>query len=343
MTVLRGWRRLGAGVCAAGVVLAGCGQSDPEGHVAGDRSPLAEFFGWEDSFGRGGNWEFREYTEEQRQQHHQVEELVAGCMQDAGFEYHPEPFWGDVDPDAQITDAMRERWELQQSDPEAFAKQYGYGITTIDEDLTVEEESDLSGDPNGAYRESLSEPAQEAYDEALHGDWESADENRGCRYQADVEVYGTEPGEWSPVWLEIHQLESRILNDPRLVEVAQRWSGCMASAGYPGLEGGLGVARREVSDRLHELYGYDIRPWEDSADIEEGDVDESEPVEPDPAELAALREFELDIAWADYECRQELDVDLVEREVRHEHEEQFIEDHRDLLEAYRDFLEETFG
>jgi hypothetical protein len=289
-------------------------------------------------------------------------------MTEAGFEYTPEPFYGDRD-DAYV-DPHADVWQLQQDDPEAFAREYGYGFTTIDYGAEATETPDSTDDPNAAYREGLSTAAQEEYDKALWGDWEAYEEELeesgedpeavrgiepgGCSDEAFKEVYGDgsegDEGQFEELFEEWDALYQRIESDPRMEDATQAWIGCMAAAGHPDLEDLYG-GQNEVSERQSELYGWDdegVLP----APIEEGEaegeaVEESpapiETVEPDPAELEELRQFERDIAVADYTCRQEHDIDDAERDVRYEHEEQFIEDNREQLEAYRDWSNEQGG
>ena len=139
------------------------------------------------------------------------------------------------------------------------------------------------------------------------------------------------------------KLYDRIENDPRLVEAVQAWSDCMADAGYPDLED-LYAGENLVYQRQSEAYGWDDDPEalpvpeDPEAEPEEWTVPEL-----DPQVKAELREFELKVAWADYECQQEHDVERIQREVQHAHEEQFIEDHRADLEAYRDWMNQREG
>jgi hypothetical protein len=360
MTRARGWRLLTAAVGVAFLTLTGCGDDGPTDDPEEPEydGPLAEFMGWENT----GLGEEQEFTEEERQQHYEIQDLIVACMSEAGFEYTPEPFYGDREEEFQ--DPNEEVWRLQEEDPEAFAREYGYGFTTVDYDLEGIETADPNGDPNGAYRESLSPAAQEEYDKALWGDWEAYEEELeeageegeveepepgGCSDEAYKEVYGDpdegDESQFEELFKEFDSLYQRIENDPRMEFATQAWIECMTVAGYPDLED-LHSGQNEVSERQSELYG-----WDDEGvlpePIEEGDGEATEEtptpietVEPDPAELEELRQFERDIAVADYTCRQEHDIDDVERDVRYEHEEQFIEDNREQLEAYRDWSNE---
>lgn len=355
----RGWRRsVGAFALTAVLVLAGCGDGGSDGGGSSDHGPLAAFFGWDD-VGLSGDYEF---TEEDRQRHYQVQEYIVTCMAELGFEYYPEPFWGDQEGHGRIADdPYQEAWALQQEDPEAFAKQYGYAITTIEYDFGDDgfDEWDPSDDPNWAYRESLSPAAQQEYERALWGEWpEEWDDGEpmeidmsvigGCQNVAYDQAYGMgedweeEQARFETLWQEWETLYQRIENDPRLSEVMQGWRSCMADAGHPGLTERWD-GQELVHERQREVYRWDVYeepPHFDDPEEEREYWESFEPYEPAADEVAELRAYELEVAWDDYTCRQEFDLEAVEREVRFELEEEFIEDHRPLLEEYRDFLNE---
>lgn len=355
----RGGRLFGAVFCSGLLVLAGCGGDGDSPENSDARSPLAEFMGWDTDPSRSSR---DEPTEEERQQHYQVQEYVVECMADLGFEYFPEPFWGDQESHPS-EGAWEEAYQLQEDDPEAFAQQYGYGYTTIsfdDESRSEEEELDPEKYPNEAYRESLSASAQEEYEKALWGDWGDFDESGetveevtpeeagGCHNEATNEVYGWDEDDGSQfesLWEAWDELYQQIEDDPKVVEVTRDWVQCMADAGYTGLET-LQDGEDQVFQRQDEIYGWseDVSPTLDpeqaEADVDEAGGRADEFPEPDPAELEALREFELAIAWADFECKRDNDVERIRREVEYAHEERFIEENRADLEAYRDWHNE---
>ena len=88
--------------------------------------PLAELMGWQG-----------ESPEESRRKQLEVEDLVATCMREEGWEYIP------VDYAAQYPE-QDESIELQQ-DPEAFGEKYGYGVVYNYEQW---EEPSLLGEEN---------------------------------------------------------------------------------------------------------------------------------------------------------------------------------------------------
>jgi hypothetical protein len=313
MTRRPGWRLAGAALLVA-LAAAGCGDDGEEDSAdTGSDGPLAEFFGWAET----GPGDGPRFSEQERQQHYQIQDLIVACMSEAGFEYTPEQFYGDreeiaEDPNAGI-------WRLQEDDPARFAREYGYGFTTIDLESQAPPTPGAADDPNLAYRESLPPAAQQEYDRALWGG--EAGETGGCQNQAYEQVYGDRTdGErrFDALVEEWDTLYQRIESDPRLDAARQAWSGCMAGAGYPDLTS-LHDGQDQVSQRQSELS-------RDGAQ--------------DPAAVEELRQFERDIAVADHTCRQDHDVDGIERTVRFEHEARFIEEHRADLEAYRDWLNE---
>lgn len=346
---------LGASVA---LVLAGCGGDDSGSTDAADDSPLAEFFGEgviEFSPGGGMGMSFGgsgdvEIPDEELERMREVEDLVAECMVEEGFEYtanvvNPEEF---VSP-----------WqEAQELPPDEFAEQYGYGISTMH---YSEIEENLPENPNQEYRESLSPEAVEAYERALYGDMTSWDpeegpppvEERGCRGKADAEVYGdrmAEMEEQASPWTEfeglmedVSSLSGRIRNDPRLQEAGQAWLGCMADAGYPDFQQ-VGDAEQSVHQRMGELEGWNMEPSPaPSADSSDGAAEESitrEPPEIDPEELAEVQEYELELAVADRECMAEHYDDVFE-EVSYEFQEEFVAEHRAELERFQDWAEEN--
>jgi hypothetical protein len=278
----------------------------------------------------------------------QVEDLVAACMADQGFEYVPR------DPSEWNSSEFDEAYALP---PQEFAERYGYGVTTFD---FTDQDEDGSPDPNTAIRDGLSPEAQEAYDQALWGDiagamsvvagTDDADgevvalDDHGCYGEASAEVYGEpESGgivsfdEFNDLFTDLHALDQRIHADPRLDEPRQAWVDCMADAGLTDFER-PGDAREAVFALMGELYGFgDVEAAEDSAvslDMGANEID--------PEKLAEARDFELEVATADFHCQEAHWKDAF-RSVQHELESEFVDQHRAELEAYRDQLAEHGG
>ncbi len=327
-----------------------------------DDSPLAEYMGpnavsFEGggmSISSGGSGEIEEYepTEEDLQNQREFENLVQQCMEDQGFEYVPFVV-GASDWEGPFEDAFA-------LPPDEFAAQYGYGISTLH--LA---ESDFPEDPNEEIRKSLSPQAQAEYERALYGSWQEEEisegeqwtppppEDRGCYEKASAEIWGDPYDEESEsrfrdpheefegLMEDLWSLQERFMSDPRIEEPTQNWRDCMAEAGHPFDE--LGEPEQEVWRRMDELQGWD-QYMEAEVDAEgEGDMATAVPFEPqeiDPADLEELQEYELAVARADFRCKEEHYNEVAEQ-VQRELEEQFVEEHREELERYRDWMAEN--
>lgn len=321
-----GWRRLGIGACTVALVLGGCAGDD--GAEPPETSPLAEILGWGMVSDQGAG--APEVTDVEIRRQQRVEELIAGCMADDGFEYVPVP------PDERMSGPFDEAYAL---DPADFAERYGYGVTTLSATEPV-----APTDPNQQILENLSAQRRQAYLQALWGEAvptdpdaadPDADQDRdgarpspggdqGCHGWANGQVYGDEDtggmaaghARFEELLSELELLWERIENDPRLADTDQRWVECMTEAGYPGFDRPH-AARQSVFDEYAALRG--AGP------------------EPAPDALASLRDFELALAPVDHACREE-HIDGPRRLVAYELEGRFVDQHRTQLEAYRDWL-----
>lgn len=284
-------------------------------------SPLDELLGF-------GVEQSAEERAEGDQLQRQVEQLIADCMSAQGFEY--------IAVDWSTIEASSGPWDLPADE---FARQYGYGITTIDR-----LESSTS-DPNAAIVEAMTVPQKQAYYQALYGDTLSVDETgdlvkpqldaleaaaapdtESCSAKASAEVFGEAEGgaagaendAFAPLQQEMSALYERIENDARVVGARTAWSDCMADAGYPGYTD-IYDASTDVSDRATEVLG-----------------ERMDPAAADPAALQELRTYEIAVATADLACR--VDYDAAHREAQTELEQAFIDDNRAELEQYRDAI-----
>ncbi|WP_053206372.1 hypothetical protein [Jiangella muralis] len=376
MTNWRAQARLLAYACVAGLVLTGCGddgggQNDGgNGDTAGqsgdgeELSPLEQYLGKDSGLTGDGamaiSFSAADMGEEERQQMRQVEELVATCMEEAGFEYIP------VDPgsDEGSDDPFADAYALP---PDEFARKYGYGMTTLMDTGTAPETEDA--DPNAAIRDGLSETALDAYNRALFGEAVemsgdggavaiapgeegelAAPEDQGCYGTASAEVYGDDGGlmggmdmsEFDGLFEDLEALRQRVASDPRMVEATEAWAACMAEAGYSEFDT-TGQPEETVMNRMTELYGWD----EESPTEAPSDEDVDDPgvtvgggeADVDEAALAELQEYEIAVATADYDCGQQ-EYAEVQKDVAWGFEEEFVDQHEAELERYRDAMAE---
>ncbi|TDC53789.1 hypothetical protein E1212_04710 [Jiangella ureilytica] len=312
MTNWRARARLLAFACVAGLAVSGCGGDSDAGGNDGttdggatgrasddgeELSPLEEYMGENSGFAGGGRMSVAisagDLSEEDRQRMRQVEELVATCMEEAGFEYVPvDPFGGETKDDP-FADAFA-------LPPDEFAREYGYGMTTL---MDPGREDEEVADPNQEIRDGLSEGALEAYNQALWGDMVQVSgdgnavavkpmpgetgppeiENQGCHGEARSEVYGDDGGrmmgpdmsEFDGLFEDLEALRRRIESDPRVIEVTEAWAGCMAEAGYSDVEA-VDDPENTVMERMSELYGWDDLPAADDEADDQADEESDE-------------------------------------------------------------------
>lgn len=292
------------------------------GDLTYEDSPLAEAFSGMDAF--AGQSE-EEMQAEYAQQEMRVQELTAECMAEQGFEYIP------VDPASYGGVSFSEDEEF---DPESedYISQYGYGITTYDEEMAEEiPEEDIPEDPNMEIVDAMSQAEQEAYYEALYGPMPTEEEidsdeaiewePQGCSGEAQQAVYmGEDQNPWEdPQFQElmdaINTFYEDLENAPEFAELDAEWSSCMADAGYAGF-----AKQRDAEESI----------WTDadaiwSAQGGSGEVDETA--------MTELREREIATALADFSCRQQTDYRQRQLEVQFEKEQEFVDQWREEIDA----------
>lgn len=295
-------------------------------------SPLDEFFGQ-------AVWDSQEAFQRAVDEFDvRREELVAACMRDAGFDYLPdlESF--------QITTARFD--ELHPNDLN-WVSQYGFGIVSGHRSVgTMSTDRDH---PNREYVESLSETAREAWEIALNGppdnpqpawtsqaDFDEWMRTNGCRGYAIVQAQSESPifllqtGEFAPLFDAKNQLEGTIRERPEMAILNREWANCMADVGLPG----LGEPRDATGPLATELFitrtMIQMRREDGTPDPDDG-----------AALLADIQRREIEMALADFDCRQATNYDARVNAIRLDVETQFVSDNRALLEDFRNAAEMT--
>ena len=284
-----------------------------------------------------------------------VQESIASCMAQEGFEYIP---------------AVRTQgfgFSVQVQDEETYAREQGFGITTWfgREDVFLSSEDDWV-DPNSEIVMSLSDSEREAYNEVLYGESPAFEDGgpgdgpglvddffgSGCNGQAFEEVYGA----WTRVFTELapqfEDLQQRVQADPRFKEANEKWASCMADRGYPydSREAMFEQVNEEFSRRLEEITGGSL--FDPFAEMSEEELEEfmagrSEEEIADFVDLTrqdamagidqdaleALQQEERDIAVASFECGSETDISI--EEIFRDYEGDFVRENRDVLEGLR--------
>lgn len=324
--------RLTAALAAVGLLaLTACSGDDaktgPDGTTT---SPLGEYFAEIDST--------YDEAEGQRQQV-EMENLVAECMVDAGFEYIPQDYSSSFtafDPE-----------DAEDQNTEEWVTKNGYGMyydaETEEGDEGEEGPVDEWVDPNADYVASLSESAQVAFYEALNGPdvWSDMTEEEmetyewnwedgGCYGWASNEVYpesGGTDAEFEPLFDAFEEMYESQMNAPELKTLHSEWSSCMADAGYTGFAT-PDDAQTAVMDEYNALY-------EDLGEPENPEDPNAVWPEPSTEDRKAAKQNDIETALADFRCKESVDWTEREQKVTFAIEEQFIKDHQAELEAYK--------
>lgn len=265
---------------AAMVALASCGSNDASDEPASTGttvSPLAELTGWQN-----------DSPEESRRKQLQMEDLIAECMREEGWEYTPVD-WSVRMPDVDVDPALM-------NDPQAFGKKYGYGVVynyeqweepqLNGEEGGVKEPGPVGTDPNQDYVSQLSPSESEEYYKSLYGggmdvpastmsvdgvsEEVSSDaataatdvsgtavavpvrpQDQGCSGRANAEVYGADPMQSNPdLQQRMNDYWQDSQNDPRLLAASDAWAECMAET-IDGLE-----AAGQPITKPEQMYSY---------------------------------------------------------------------------------------
>ncbi len=330
-------RRAGALAAAAVVVLcAGCSADEgSEDGPAGSESPAGDGTdGAVDAFFDQMN-ALRDMGDA-IDQHSALQEDVAACMNELGFEYTPIVPGAELDEVATAADLGLERGTRE------YAEQFGFGITTDDMGYYAMSAAQLD-DPNTVYVDSLSPEARAEYEHALWGSPEDVDASdpaagaEGCFAQAQARAGAMleASGAFDPqaFFEEERAMRESIETDDRVVALHEAWSSCMADAGFPGLvtpgdnvfTGDAMLAIRDEFDaRIIALQG-------EISDVSDPSV---------KLGLAALQakeelaDREIAMAVADVDCRASSGYADALREVGIEYQAQFFADHEAEFDAY---------
>ena len=234
----------------------------------GSASPLGELLGWVSD------------PVEQRRQELAIEEAVAACMRQKGWEYTP------VDWSAQSPGGE------EMSDPEAFGAKYGYGVMYWYE---LYESGDGEGggpempvDPNMEYVNSLTPDEQEAYQRDLYGEMVVFDEaasvgtavpampspeEQGCQGQARLEVVGEDPTNDPEIQRMLEDFWTRQQDDPALEAAVGDWVECftpkLAEYGIETVPANIYDGYQIVDVEKYKALGAEVVPIANQAEMDE--------------------------------------------------------------------------
>ncbi|MDR1188287.1 MAG: hypothetical protein LBK95_12680, partial [Bifidobacteriaceae bacterium] len=320
--------------------------------VLGEDTPLGAYR----EYMRGPAYDFGQHMQRVVEASDQREALIASCMKDAGFEYRPAPYAGPKEPQPDyISRATYLLVPPLDSDRAAVAK-WGYGLDPTDGPsgpfVGLDPEVEKVMAQNDAYVKSLSAAAQEQYWTAFSGptdkDGRPLPNGGGCAAAASEQVpevgalpdttasFDAAHGDLIEAMVELTKWEVGM--DPRTLALDQEWEQCATAKGldFSGqafwFEGG-GQADASMYNHPSPVHALDIARSLD-ADGQPPDPD-YQPVEGEDPEFGYLRAYpaQIDVALADFDCRQQ--VGYMDRimAIQHDLERQFIDQNHDRLEA----------
>jgi len=176
-----------------------------------------------------------DYQEQERQ----LQELVAVCMREEGWEYTPVEYPSEYYDFSEPTDDE----ELERIQREGLGVTY-WTLHAFDDSADVDDPFTDFQDPNLDYLDSLSQSEQEAYYVSLYGEPMSDEgveitalqEDGGCYGKANVQVRGDDPSQdpafWDAMAPYYDDINDRYVADSRYIEINKAWSACMKDAGY---------------------------------------------------------------------------------------------------------------
>jgi len=303
----------GAVLVAASLVLAGCSASTDADDRVWPMSPRLDLY---------------RYGQHDTIDDNRVQELIATCMKEHGFDYTP-----------QLIEIIE--YTPSAYDPVAEAKEYGYGVTPPSKaeyaqrgSAAVMDAFAKAADENAAYVNGLSERGQELYHHALYGDYQTVHNSAGeevllpagCTGEADAEVYGEFDPAAEPDSTVIDEyyayVEDKVDNDPRVHAARKAWVSCMAGKGYDFLTSDK--ARDSIVEQLAVLVAssWDSPDWDPDWD------------QVTDAELAALHAEEVTLATADAQCAVTAGVTQAADDALFDAETTFYNAHETDVEAW---------
>jgi len=254
------------------------------------------------------------------------EELIAQCMNEAGFEYIPR-----ASEISEVSLIVIGEDDFRPDDRD-WVSQFGYGLVNQpwERQATMNVDRTQPTDPNVEIVLNLSELERAAYQDALWGirgegsSGSEETETRGCYGWAQTQLQASDPmrlvnsEEFAPLFEAITEFYESLNSNPEFIQLNYEWSFCMAAAGYPGFEFQVDAQKHAASQTLK--LGIPI-----------------DPASPIRREMA---EQEVGLALADLDCREQTQFRERQNAITRAAELQFVKDYRGQLEALKSAAEQ---
>jgi len=266
--------------------------------------------------------------EELQRQNEELErtrqQIIAQCMRDAGFDYQP-------------IEVPEQPIRMNQPSDRDWVMQNGIGLTGDMLESFVQEAS--VADPNEEFVNQLSVSERRAWNEALwgpplEGDISDLGDGGGCQGYSWRQITDGDPRfEFEALFDAIAEMRDNIDNSNAMTLVNADYANCMADNGFPEFSSPNNVLSSLLTAAVTD-YVEDFRSIATSRVA--GTVED-----PLAAEwIAEFRTHEVDLALADFDCKEAVDWESRREIVVNEIESQFVQDYRSQLEALRAAIEQ---
>lgn len=281
----------------------------------------------------------------------EIENLIAACMAEQGWEYVPFPEghlqflpWA-FDPNAEDIDWL--------PDDRDWVATYGFGtqhpfVFQLDTDPRGRP---IEPNPNAEFLGTLSPAEREAWNRDMYGEWADIGDapldeygeptyewvrasrlSLGCRAWAfqeapDAPLTPQRLGEFQSLFDAYDDSRRAVWNSPEINELHLLWVECMADAGFPGFTRFFDAhqtAWTAMSD-FRMSWDWDSYP---------------EGVGPDDPLALELRDAEIELALASHDCNAQINLREIQERAHYHNRLQFRDDNHAALRALRLTIEQ---
>ena len=345
-------RRLIQGLLAATIfsIIPACSGSSVD---AGQQTIRTELGSFDQIWARIMGWSdpttFEEAQADHERQHFLREEFLASCMARQGFAYYISAPGTRLANAPHIIAGTSDTYLMPGS--REWAQEYGFGVST--HPVELRDTLSIISVPgwvsaNQEMLESLSPLEAQAWTFAFEGvgflniigvEGHSAQNQMlGC-YGEYLEVAHAEmelTDQFIALADEVNQLRFQIAADPRVRQLDESWMQCMAERGYSGWSWNSPRALHNWHlDEWYLLHGgsHEVshnRNWVESQDTS---------LTPSAISISSFRELEINLALADWDCRNLLQYDEIHQSIDFDIQNRFMVRHGPELEAWAQYVE----
>ncbi len=147
---------------------------------------------------------------------------------------------------------------------------------------------------------------------------------------------GLEADDFGSLQDELSTFYETVQADPRMAELNAKWASCMADAGFDGGVTDMNESTQPLYDEWSAMQGWEDPEYQALMETWDWEAEPDGPPQPEPDadELAAFTKKEIAQAVADFGCQEKVEYSKTQMEIDHELQQEFVDAHRDDLEAW---------